>query len=129
MAVLGAAKKQGRAWSRSRALLGFAAALSAAIVAASCSLGNIARVDCTTDAQCAAAFGSGSRCDQGFCTEASSPGCQKTGADGRACFGCAPRVTSDFQSACTDATCAPFDDEKRLTKLTPDGGLPPLPVK
>ena len=127
MGVLGAATKQVKARPLSPALLAFAAALLAAIVAAACSLGNVAHDDCTSDTQCATAFGSGSRCDQGFCTEASSPGCQKTGADGRACFGCAPKVTGEFQNACTDTTCAPFDDEKRLTHRTPDGGLPPLP--
>lgn len=127
MAVIGAAKRQGNALSLARALRAFVITLAAGIVAAACSLGNVAQVDCTSDAQCAAAFGSGSRCDTGFCTEASSPGCQKTGADGRGCFGCTPRVTRDFQNACSDATCAPFDDATRLTKLTPDGGLPPLP--
>jgi hypothetical protein len=127
VAVLGAAKRQGNARSRWRAIQAVAVLLAAGIVAMACSLGNVAQVDCTTDAQCSAAFGAGSRCDTGYCTEASSPGCQKTGADGRGCFGCTPKVTRDFQSACTDATCAPFDDAKRLTKLTPDGGLPPLP--
>ena len=127
MRVLGAATKQVKARLLSRALLVFAAALFAAVVAAACSLGNIVRDDCTSDTECATAFGGGSRCDQGFCTEASSPGCQEAGADGRACFGCAPKVTGEFQNACTDATCAAFDDEKRLTHRTADGGLPPLP--
>ncbi len=40
-----------------------------------------------------------------------------------------PETTPQFQNACTEAACAPFDDAKRLTKLTPDGGLPPLPAK
>ncbi len=128
MAVIGAARKQGYTATSARALLAFfLVALAAGSTAAACSLGNVAHDDCTTDTQCAAAFGAGSRCQTGFCTEATSPGCQKTGADGHACFGCTPKVTSDFETACTDATCAPFDDAKRLTKLTPDGGLPPLP--
>ena len=127
MGALGTATKWWKAWPRSRALLVVSVALSAAIVAASCSLGNVAHDDCTSDTQCVTAFGGGSRCDQGYCTEASSPGCQKTGADGRACFGCTPKVTGDFQNACTDATCSPFDDEKRLTHRSADGGLPPLP--
>lgn len=111
---------------RGRALIfGLASALALAV--ASCSLGNIAVTDCVSDAQCSAGFGAGSRCDRGFCTAATSPGCQKTGADGRACFGCAPKTTDDFLNACSDATCSPFDDAKRLTKLTPDGGLPALP--
>jgi len=123
MTTLGAARWWGEV-RRGRALLGLAAAL--AIAAAACSLGNVSHDDCTGDAQCSAAFGAGSRCDQGFCSPATSPGCQKTGADGRACFGCAPKTAGDFLNACSDATCSPFDD-KRLTKLTPDGGLPPLP--
>jgi hypothetical protein len=127
MAGRNTARTQAKGRTLSRALLALAAAVSAAIVAASCSLGNVAHDDCTSDSQCAAAFGGGSRCEQGYCTESASPGCQKTGADGRACFGCAPKVTADFQNACTDATCAPFDDEKRLTRRKPDGGLPPLP--
>lgn len=126
MAAFGAAWRRIEA-RRGRALLGLAAVAALAIAAASCSLGNVAHDDCTTDAQCTTAFGAGSRCDQGFCTEATSPGCQKTGADGRACFGCTPKTTGDFQNACSGATCAPFDDAKRLTKLSPDGGLPPLP--
>lgn len=121
------AKRQEGARTLGRALQALAVTVAAAIVAAACSLGNVAQVDCTTDAQCAAAFGSGSRCDTGYCTEASSPGCQKTGEGGRGCFGCTPKITSDFKNACSDATCAPFDDAKRLTRLTPDGGLPPLP--
>jgi hypothetical protein len=128
VAVIGAARKQGYTTTWARALVAFVfVALAVGTTAAACSLGNVAHEDCTTDTQCAAAFGAGSRCETGFCTEATSPGCQKTGADGRACFGCTPKVTRDFETACTDATCAPFDDAKRLTKLTPDGGLPPLP--
>lgn len=127
MALLGAAKNGANTRAIRRAIQALVAALAAGTVAMACSLGNVAQVDCTSDAQCAAAFGAGSRCDTGYCTEASSPGCQKTGADGRGCFGCTPKVTSDFQNACSDATCTPFDDAKRLTRLTPDGGLPPLP--
>ena len=117
----------GATWARM--LLALAATGALAMAAASCSLGNIARVDCTGDAQCAQAFGEGSRCEAGYCTPASSAGCEKTNADGRPCFGCPPKTTLDFQNACSEAACAPFDDAKRLTKLTPDGGLPPLPPK
>lgn len=109
--------------------LALAALAALAMAAASCSLGNIARVDCTSDAQCAQAFGEGSRCDTGYCTAASSTSCEKTSAEGRPCFGCAPKTTPEFQNACTEAACAPFDDATRLTNLTPDGGLPPLPPK
>lgn len=106
-----------------------AAVLATGMAAASCSLGNIARVDCTGDAQCASAFGAGSRCEAGYCTAVSSSGCEKTNENGLPCFGCAPVKPQDFQNACTEASCAPFDDAERLTKLTADGGLPPLPAK
>jgi hypothetical protein len=105
-----------------------AAVLATGAAAASCSLGNIARVDCTGDTQCAAAFGAGSRCEAGYCSAASSAGCDQARADGISCFGCSPKTTQDFQNACSEAACAPFD-AARLTKLTADGGLPPLPAK
>lgn len=125
MATFGA----GRRWIGATWALLLSAVLATGVGAASCSLGNIARVDCTGDAQCASAFGAGSRCEAGYCTPASSAGCDQTNAAGKACYGCAPETTPQFQNACTEAACAPFDDAKRLTKLTPDGGLPPLPAK
>lgn len=108
--------------------LGIAAASTLALALAACSLGNVHHDDCTSNEQCAAAFGAGSTCDTGFCTDPQGPsGCQKTGSDGRACFSCTPKTTTDFHNACSDATCTPFDDAKRVTKLLPDGGFPPLP--
>lgn len=104
------------------ALLGAIAALASA-----CSLSNVKHDPCKSDAQCAATFGAGSKCSAGFCTDPMGVDCQKTGKDGRACYGCEPMNTQEFHNACTDALCTPFDDSKRLTKLTPDGGLPPLP--
>jgi hypothetical protein len=113
--------------ARDRLALGWIA-LGLALAAGACSIGNIRHDDCTGNEQCAAAFGAGSVCETGFCTDPSAPsGCQKTGGDGRSCFSCTPKVTGDFHNACTDATCSPFDDQKRDTKLTADGGLPPLP--
>lgn len=105
-----------------------AAAALAIALAGACSLGDVKRDACTGDAQCAAAFGAGSTCQAGYCTDpSSSPDCNKTDATGRACFGCKPLTQPEFHTACTDASCQPFDNQKRLTKLTPDGGLPPLP--
>ena len=43
------------------------------------------------------------------------------------CYACSPIETVQFLNACTNATCVPFDDSARLTRLFPDGGLPPLP--
>ncbi len=94
---------------------------------AACSLGNVHHDDCTTDTQCVTSFGTGSKCASGFCTTPDAPGCQKKGPDGRACFSCVPQVTTDFESACTNAACAPFDNHARLTKLGADGSLPTLP--
>lgn len=42
------------------------------------------------------------------------------------CFQCEPSSDLELLSACTDATCLPFDN-KRLTHLNPDGSLTPLP--
>ena len=48
------------------------------------------------------------------------------GPDG--CHDCAPKKPLEFLNACTDATCAAFDNsQKRLPLLTDDGELPPLP--
>jgi hypothetical protein len=104
------------------------AALAAVLVmsAGACSLGNLQRADCSSDAQCASLFGAGNRCDKGYCTAVTNAQCTAPGEDGRPCFHCTPKAPAELANACTRATCAPFD-EKRLTKLTADGGLPPLP--
>ena len=90
---------------------------------AGCSLGNISPDACTKDSECAALFGAASRCDNGYCS--GDPSCDQS-VDGHACFSCPPTAHSEFLNACTDASCVPFDT-KRLTKLGPDGKLPPLP--
>jgi hypothetical protein len=104
-----------------------AGAVTMVIVAAACSLGNIKRDDCVSDEQCASVFGAGSACKQGYCTPPQNAGCASQSDAGVACFSCKPSKTLEFENACTNAECAPFDDKKRLTKLTEDGGLPPLP--
>jgi hypothetical protein len=43
------------------------------------------------------------------------------------CYSCIPTTPIEFLNACTSAACVPFDDATRLTRLLPDGGLPPLP--
>lgn len=104
-------------------------ALSMAIVAVACSLGNIKRDDCVSDEQCASVFGAGSTCKQGYCSPVTNPnaGCESRNDAGVACFSCKPETTRDFENACTDVECAPFDNQKRLTKLPADGVLPALP--
>jgi hypothetical protein len=43
------------------------------------------------------------------------------------CYACAPTTDIDFLNGCTDGRCVPFDNKKRLTNLTPEGTLRPLP--
>jgi len=93
---------------------------------AGCALSNVIHNACTSDSECALAFGTGSTCVSGYCTTPTNPGCEKAGPHGN-CFSCAPSATPQFENACTNATCVPFDNKQRLTNLTPDGGLPPLP--
>jgi len=105
------------------------AAIAALFVAApGCSLGNVHVDNCGSDAECAMAFGAGSQCVAGYCTApgAAEAGCTKTSPNG-SCFACTPTTTTEYENACTSAHCIFFDDSKRLTKLTKDGGLPPLP--
>lgn len=52
------------------------------------------------------------------------PGCWES--EPRVCFSCEPERNEEFLDACTDAQCVPFDNGK-LTKLLPDGKVPPLP--
>ena len=42
------------------------------------------------------------------------------------CFSC-PSSSAEIINRCTGASCARFDNRARLTRLLPDGGLPPLP--
>ena len=91
-----------------------------------CSISNVRRDDCTSDGQCELAFGTGSKCSSGVCTQPTNPGCEKKGANGQNCFSCMPSSTPQFENACSGTTCQPFD-KKRLTHLNTDGSLPPLP--
>lgn len=47
---------------------------------------------------------------------------------GLGCYRCRPESTQTLENACSDVSCTPFDDHKRLTMLLPDGGLPDLPT-
>ena len=42
------------------------------------------------------------------------------------CYPCAPGNDPQFLNSCTGAACVTFDP-KRVTGLSPDGGLPPYP--
>jgi hypothetical protein len=110
--------------------LALAGVLGVGIVAAACSLSDVKRANCTSDAQCAGAFGMGSTCQGGYCTDPTGgPMCNPAQTDsmGRPCYGCPPMTQAQFHTACTDVMCQPFDNAHRLTNLAPDGGLPPLP--
>jgi branched-chain amino acid transport system substrate-binding protein len=79
-------------------LRSFAASLFVALASGAgsgCSLGNVAHASCSGDAACAAAFGLGSQCSSGFCSD---PGACATGNDCRAQFG---------GGACVSAVCTP----------------------
>src|SRR4051812_33543179 len=113
-------------------LHGRAALVLLSLGIAGCELGNIQHDACKTDTQCAAAFGAGSKCQAGYCGDpaiaSGVPTCgPTTGENGREGSSCPPKTATALHNACTGAKCAPFDDKKRLTKLGPDGGLPPLP--
>ena len=116
--------------ARRRVRASFVAAAGGAVVIAitvACSLVNIQHDACKSDAQCASLFGAGSKCASGYCTATEREGCEQMTAAGVPCFSCVPVGGLDFENACTKAECAPFDNKKRLTKLTEDGKLPALP--
>jgi hypothetical protein len=132
------------------ALAALAALLASSLAALlpACSLGNVRQDDCAADAECVTLFGLGSRCTTGFCTtppacsidddclaqfgrgscveSVCASTCEGQRPNGALCHACSPSTTSEFYNACTSAECVPFD-QKRLTKLPPDGKLPPLP--
>jgi hypothetical protein len=101
-----------------RALL---ACLALVLVAsAACSL--VLDVDakqCVVDGDCAR-FGDAVCAPGGVCVA------RAVACNGGACWSCPPATNIQFHNACTDAQCVSFD-AGRLTKLEPDGGLPPLP--
>ena len=44
-----------------------------------------------------------------------------------ACYRCAPTNDLQFQNGCTNASCVPFSNERRIKRFQPEGGLAPLP--
>jgi branched-chain amino acid transport system substrate-binding protein len=70
-----------------------------------CSLGNVSRSPCDDDAACAAAFGVGSSCSEGYCSE---PGTCATGHDCRQKYG---------GGACVDGSCRMFLPESPQCSL------------
>lgn len=78
---------------------------------------------CQTDAECSAFPAAVCDVKQGVCVKRSGAGC----VDASGCYACAPTTTQEFQSACTDAGCVPYDNSALKPLLTADGGLPPVP--
>jgi len=128
----------------SHALVVLGLALALAGLHAGCSLGNLTPNACASSTECAAVFGTGSECVDGYCTGAvqcstnddcpggscvdgycSSTSCESA-VDGRPCWACTPTTRDQFLNGCTNATCVPFDNG-RVTKLPADGTLPPVP--
>jgi hypothetical protein len=108
---------------------------------ASCSLWlDASASQCASDGDCAR-FGA-AVCDliRHVCVPAAAPVGGAGGANSDAgapsplcrdspqgCHPCAVGGAAVFLNACNDSTCVPFDNSTRLTNLTPDGNLKPLP--
>ena len=75
---------------------------SLGVLAAGCSLGNVAHDDCTTNDQCAV-FGVGSTCTEGYCSDAATcttgHDCRRA-AGGGACVAGACQATFPIDAAC-----------------------------
>lgn len=78
---------------------------------------------CETDADCKAFADAVCDTSQGVCAPRSGDKC----VDPSGCWACAPTTTHELQTACTDATCVPFDNSVLAGMLGPDGGLPAIP--
>ena len=51
-----------------------------------------------------------------------------TGLNGQPCYKCQPYDITTLESACSSATCTPFNNRLRLTLLSANGQLPDLPA-
>lgn len=75
--------------------------------------------------------GSGSRSLNVAAAGQSSPDAacwDSSGQTGLGCYRCRAQNFVQFEQACTDAHCVPFDNSKSLTKLGVEGRLPALPA-
>jgi hypothetical protein len=93
-------------------------------VAAGCSLFVRFEDECSADSDCAER-GAQFACRSHVCVVPNDQGGDGGTGDG-ACP--TPTTNTEFLNACTNAQCFPFDDKVRVTKLGPDGSLPPVPV-
>lgn len=78
---------------------------------------------CERDAECASFENAVCDVKQGICVERAGDKC----LDPSGCYACEPKNTRQFQSACTDAACVPYDNGPLKGLLGPDGGLPAIP--
>lgn len=78
---------------------------------------------CDTDADCKGFAGAVCDVSQGVCAPRAGDKC----VDPSGCWACAPTNSHEFQTACTDAVCVPFDNGVLAGMLEPDGGLPAIP--
>lgn len=87
-------------------------------------LGDFAVTPDAADAAAAAdaADEQGTSGDGGTCPDSGTSNADLTAV----CYPCNPLTNEQLLNACTGAQCIPFD-RARLTKLLPDGRLPPLP--
>lgn len=110
---------------RSRAGASLVAALALAIAVApssACSLGDVKRDSCSADADCAGAFGVGSKCQDGYCSEAAR--CA-TGHDCRRAAGGGACVQGVCQAAIpTDPACSIVEPPDLLSKPLVGDGAP-----
>ena len=87
-----------------------------------CSLSNVGRDACEADTECAAAFGVGSKCDDGYCTD---PGACTTGHDCRMEYGGGACVEGACQQlAPPNAACDIVEPADLLSKPLAGPGAP-----
>ena len=91
-----------------------------------CSLGNVKENDCTSDTECASAFGPGSACQAGYCTAVAT--CT-TGHDCREHAGGGACVDGVCQATFpTDPACTQFMEPPDLLKQPASGPNAPLVI-
>lgn len=109
--------------ARIRRISAAAAALAAALTAACSLIVEHRSRQCDEDADCASFKNAVCDTKEGVCVERAGEKC----VDPSGCYACEPKNTRQFQAACTDAQCVPYDNSVLKPLLTADGGLPPVP--
>lgn len=82
----------------------------------------------TTPAQADAASAGDAMAPDAVATDGDDAGCvDPSGFGGKGCWRCERNTREELLNGCTGASCQPFDNA-RVTKLSADGGLPPVPA-